>query len=49
MIDVGLETARLALEKYHDVRVDDDGALTFLHGDVPCAVQGIQPPRGSRS
>lgn len=46
MIDVGLETARLALEKYHDVRVDDDGALTFRHGDVPCAVQGIQLSEG---
>jgi len=46
VIDVGLETARLALEKYHDVRVDDDGALTFRHGDVPCAVQGIQLSEG---
>jgi hypothetical protein len=37
-----LETAREALERYHDVHVDDDGALTFRHGEVPCALQGIQ-------
>lgn len=46
MIEQGLETARQALEKFHDVRVDDDGALTFRHGDVPCAVQGIQLAEG---
>ncbi len=46
MIDVGLDTARRALERYHDVRVDEDGALTFRHGDVPCAVQGIQLAEG---
>lgn len=41
-----LETAREALERYHDVTVDDDGALTFRHGDVPCALQGIQLAEG---
>ena len=42
MIDV----ARRALEQYHDVTVDDDGALTFAHGGVVCAVQGIQLDEG---
>ena len=37
-----LITAREALEKFVEVRVDDDGALSFRHGDVPCAVQGIE-------
>ncbi len=46
MINEGLDTARVALERYHDVRVDEDGALTFRHGDVPCAVQGIQLSEG---
>jgi hypothetical protein len=41
-----LETAREALERYHDVHVDDDGALTFRHGEVPCALQGIQLAEG---
>ncbi|HVV21267.1 MAG TPA: hypothetical protein VHF06_17650 [Pseudonocardiaceae bacterium] len=36
-----LTVAREALERYHDVHVDDDGALTFRHGDVPCALQGM--------
>jgi hypothetical protein len=27
---------------YHEVAVDDDGALTFRHSEVPCAVQAIQ-------
>ncbi|MBM7772564.1 hypothetical protein JOD54_002768 [Actinokineospora baliensis] len=38
--------ARAALESYHDVRADDDGALTFRHGDVPCAVQAMQLAEG---
>ena len=42
MIDV----ARAALEQYHDVQVDDDGALTFAHGGVVCAVQGLQLEEG---
>lgn len=37
-----LTKARKALETYHDVHVDDDGALTFRHVDVPCAVQAMQ-------
>jgi hypothetical protein len=41
-----LETAREALERYHDVHVDDDGALTFRHGEVPCALQGMQLAEG---
>ncbi|HEY3754233.1 MAG TPA: hypothetical protein VGL80_33995 [Pseudonocardiaceae bacterium] len=41
-----LATARAALERYHDVHVDDDGALTFRHADVPCALQGMQLSEG---
>lgn len=41
-----LSAAREALESYHDVHVDDDGALTFRHGDVPCAVQAMQLAEG---
>lgn len=41
-----LSVARAALERYHDVHVDDDGALTFRHGDVPCALQGMQLSEG---
>jgi hypothetical protein len=41
-----LEAARSALELFHDVAVDDDGALTFRHGDVPCAVQGMELAEG---
>lgn len=37
-----LTAARTALEIYHDVRVDDDGALSFQHSGVPCAVQAMQ-------
>jgi hypothetical protein len=36
-----LTKAREALELYHEVFVDDDGALTFRHADVPCAVQAM--------
>ena len=36
-----LDVAKAALEHYHDVTVDDDGALTFAHGGVVCAVQGL--------
>jgi len=41
-----LTNAREALEVFHDVRVDDDGALTFRHGEVPCAVQAMQLAEG---
>jgi hypothetical protein len=37
-----LETARAALERYHDVKVDDDGALSFAHGGVVAFVQGTE-------
>ena len=41
-----LTVAQEALERYHEVHVDDDGALTFRHGDVPCALQGMQLAEG---
>ena len=41
-----LKIARGALERYHDVQVDDDGALTFAHGGVVCAVQGTELDEG---
>ena len=41
-----LEAARAGLERYLDVRVDDDGAMTFRHGDVPCVLQGIELAEG---
>ena len=41
-----LKIARAALERYHDVQVDDDGALTFAHGGVVCAVQGTELDEG---
>ena len=41
-----LDVARKALENYHDVTVDDDGALTFAHGGVVCAVQGLELDEG---
>lgn len=41
-----LITARESLEQFVDVRVDDDGALSFRHGDVPCAVQGVELVEG---
>ena len=41
-----LDVARVALERYHDVTVDDDGALTFAHGGVVCAVQGTELDEG---
>lgn len=37
-----LTAAKEALETYHEVSVDDDGALTLRHADVPCAVQAMQ-------
>ena len=41
-----LDVARTALERYHDVAVDDDGTLTFAHGGVVCAVQGTELDEG---
>lgn len=41
-----LDVARTALERYHDVTVDDDGALTFAHGGVLCVVQGMELEEG---
>ncbi len=41
-----LTAAKEALETYHEVHVDDDGALTFRHADVPCAVQAMQLAEG---
>jgi hypothetical protein len=41
-----LGVARAALERYHDVTVDPDGALTFAHGGVVCAVQGLELDEG---
>lgn len=41
-----LDVARAALERFHDVTVDDDGALTFAHGGVLCVVQGTELEEG---
>jgi hypothetical protein len=41
-----LTGAREALELFHEVHVDDDGALSFRHGDVPCAVQAMRLAEG---
>ncbi|MGH3795197.1 MAG: hypothetical protein ACRDSP_09940 [Pseudonocardiaceae bacterium] len=41
-----LNNARSALERYQDVEVDDDGALTFRHSEVPCAVQAVELAEG---
>jgi hypothetical protein len=41
-VSTPLETAKAALERFHDVRVDDDGALTFAHGGVVAFVQGTE-------
>jgi len=41
-----LGVARSALERFHDVQVDDDGAVTFAHGGVVCAVQGVELEEG---
>lgn len=46
MIPELLDTARRALERFHDVRTDDDGALSFRHGEVPCALQGVELAEG---
>ncbi len=41
-----LTAARDALESYYEVHIDDDGALSFRHADVPCAVQAVQLAEG---
>ena len=41
-----MDLAQAALENYYDVTVDEDGALTFAHGGVVCAVQGMQLEEG---
>jgi hypothetical protein len=46
MTDLMLDTAKKALERFHEVRLDDDGALSFLHGEVPCALQGVELSEG---
>ncbi|GAA4676809.1 hypothetical protein GCM10023215_06530 [Pseudonocardia yuanmonensis] len=43
---MSLEVARKALERYHDIEVDPDGALTFAHGGVLCVVQGTELEEG---
>lgn len=37
-----LTAAKVALEQFLDVQVDDDGALTFQHAGVPGAVSAVQ-------
>jgi hypothetical protein len=41
-----LAVARAALERFHDVTADDDGALTFAHGGVVCALHGMELEEG---
>jgi Putative bacterial sensory transduction regulator len=41
-----LNRARQALERYLEVHVDDDGALTFSHAGVPCVIQSTQLAEG---
>lgn len=41
-----LGRAREALERYLEVHVDDDGALTFSHAGVPSVIQGTQLAEG---
>jgi hypothetical protein len=45
-IEKMLGVARTALERFHDVTADDDGALTFAHGGVLCVVQGLELEEG---
>lgn len=37
-----LAAAKEALERYLDVNVDPDGALSFRHADVPGALQAVE-------
>ncbi|WP_199435105.1 hypothetical protein [Qaidamihabitans albus] len=41
-----LTAARESLERYLEVHVDDDGALTFSHADVPCVIQATRLAEG---
>lgn len=41
-----LQRAKEALERYLDVHVDPDGALTFAHAGVPCVIQSSQLAEG---
>ncbi|GAA5155585.1 MULTISPECIES: hypothetical protein [Amycolatopsis] len=41
-----LSRAREALERYLEVHVDDDGALTFSHAGVPAVIQSTQLAEG---
>lgn len=41
-----LDVARAALERYHEVQVDDDGAITFAHGGIVAFVQGTELEEG---
>jgi len=41
-----LSAAQAALEPYYAIHRDDDGALSFLHGEVPCALQAMQLAEG---
>lgn len=41
-----LTRAKEALERYLEVRVDPDGALTFSHAGVPCVIQSSQLAEG---
>jgi hypothetical protein len=41
-----LTLARESLERYLEVHVDDDGALTFSHADVPCVIQATRLAEG---
>jgi len=41
-----LDRARQALERYLEVHVDDDGALTFSHAGVPCVIQSSELAEG---
>ncbi len=41
-----LAVAKAALERFHDVTVDEDGAVTVAHGGVVCALQGLELEEG---
>src|SRR5918998_4079935 len=41
-----LAVARKALERFHDVIADEDGSLSFAHGGVVCALQGLELEEG---
>jgi hypothetical protein len=41
-----LDRTKQALEQFHDVHQDADGALAFRHVEVPCAVQAMELAEG---